>query len=157
MFLIVFVFLLWVICKRNFCDTLTISLLCHVRSFPDFTTRESRNQAIAACETASIPAMGHEIVRTGFRKVYSWPFREVIEIEKQQLSWDLQRMTVSFWGQFCWWFRNPAWKPVEVGSSSHYLQGFYIPGGVGFLPSTVWSLKKHAKIWHLARLDWGNP
>ena len=33
--------------------------------------------------------------------------------------------------------RNPA--PVEVGSLSHDLQGFilYIPGGAGFLPSTV--------------------
>ena len=31
------------------------------------------------------------------------------------------------------------WSPVEVGSSSHYLQGFCtIPGGrLGFLPSTV--------------------
>ena len=28
--------------------------------------------------------------------------------------------------------------PVEVGSLSHYLQGFItIPGGAGFLPSTV--------------------
>ena len=24
----------------------------------------------------------------------------------------------------CWWFRNPAVAPVEVGSLSHYLQGF---------------------------------
>ena len=24
----------------------------------------------------------------------------------------------------CWWFRNPANSPVEVGSLSHYLQGF---------------------------------
>ena len=32
--------------------------------------------------------------------------------------------------------RNPA--PVEIGSLSHYLQGgLYIPGGAGFLPSTV--------------------
>ena len=32
--------------------------------------------------------------------------------------------------------RNP---PVEVGSLSHYLQGFIysMPGGAGFLPSTV--------------------
>ena len=29
-------------------------------------------------------------------------------------------------------------SPVEVGSLSHYLQGFStIPGGAGFLPSTV--------------------
>jgi len=40
--------------------------------------------------------------------------------------------------------RNPA--PVLVGSLSHYLQGFYtfqvlyIPGGAGFLPSTVFRL-----------------
>ena len=26
---------------------------------------------------------------------------------------------------YCWWFRNPA--PVEVGSVSHYLQGFIHP------------------------------
>ncbi len=32
--------------------------------------------------------------------------------------------------KYCWWFRNPARKPVEVGSFSHYLQGFStIPGG----------------------------
>ena len=31
--------------------------------------------------------------------------------------------------------RNPA--PVEVGSLPHDLQGFYIPGGAGFRPSTV--------------------
>ncbi len=28
-------------------------------------------------------------------------------------------------------------SPVDVGSSSQYLQGF-IPGGARFLPSTVW-------------------
>ena len=28
---------------------------------------------------------------------------------------------------YCWWFRNPALKPVEVGSSSHYLHGFVHP------------------------------
>ena len=45
------------------------------------------------------------------------------------------------WGSvyvpYCWWFRNPA--SAEVGSLSHYLQGFStIPGGcLGFLPSTV--------------------
>ena len=35
----------------------------------------------------------------------------------------------------CWWFRNPVNSPVEVGSVSHYLQGFRtIPGGcLGFL------------------------
>lgn len=57
--------IIWVICKRNFCDALTISVLCHVRN-AGFTTRESRNQAIAACETASVPAMGHQVV-TGLR------------------------------------------------------------------------------------------
>ena len=35
---------------------------------------------------------------------------------------------------YCWWFRNPAWKPVEVGSWFHYLQDFLHPiGGAGFL------------------------
>ena len=39
-----------------------------------------------------------------------------------------------FWN-YRWWFRLP---PVEVGSLSHDLLGFfYIPGGAGFLPSTV--------------------
>ena len=28
-------------------------------------------------------------------------------------------------------------EPVEVGSLSNYLQVFHIPGGAGFLPSTV--------------------
>ena len=27
----------------------------------------------------------------------------------------------------CWWFRNPARKPVEVGSLCYYLQGFMHP------------------------------
>ena len=40
---------------------------------------------------------------------------------------------------YCWWVRNPANSPVEVGSLSHYSQGFKnIPGGcLGSLPSTV--------------------
>ncbi len=29
----------------------------------------------------------------------------------------------------CWWFRNPATQPLEVGRSSHYLQGFLHPNG----------------------------
>ena len=38
-------------------------------------------------------------------------------------------MSCETWS-YCWWFRNPARKPVEVGSLSHYLQGsFYITGG----------------------------
>ena len=38
---------------------------------------------------------------------------------------------VFFCQRFCWWFRNPANSPVEVGGLSHYLQGFdtTIPGG----------------------------
>jgi len=31
--------------------------------------------------------------------------------------------------------KNPA--PVEVGRLSHYVQGFYIAGGAGFLPYSV--------------------
>ena len=33
--------------------------------------------------------------------------------------------------------RNPVNSPVEVGSLSHYLQGFCFLGGAGCLPSTV--------------------
>ena len=48
---------------------------------------------------------------------------------------------------YCWWFvRNPARKPVEVGSLSHYLQGFiilYIPNHprwcrISSTNSTLW-------------------
>ena len=41
--------------------------------------------------------------------------------------------------QYCWWFRNPARKPADMGVSPHYLQGFStIPGGcLGFLLATV--------------------
>ena len=48
--------------------------------------------------------------------------------------------------------RNPA--PVEVGRLSHYVQGFYIPGGAGFLPYTVSKsiLKIAAGPQHLQRL-----
>ena len=36
--------------------------------------------------------------------------------------------------KWCWWFRNPANSPVEVGSLSHYLQGFStIPDFLGFV------------------------
>ena len=28
---------------------------------------------------------------------------------------------------YCWYFRNPAWKPVEVGSLYHYLPGLIHP------------------------------
>ena len=31
---------------------------------------------------------------------------------------------LSFNEHYCWWFRNPANSPVEVGSFSHYLKGF---------------------------------
>ena len=41
---------------------------------------------------------------------------------------------------YCWWLKSG--EPVEVGSLSHYLQGFStIPGGcLGFQPSTVWGV-----------------
>ena len=39
---------------------------------------------------------------------------------------------------YCWWFRNPVNSPVEVGSLSHYLQGFIHPKWLaGCLPSTI--------------------
>ena len=57
-----------------------------------------------------------------------------------------------------WWFRNPARKPVEVGSFSHYLQGFStIPGGcLGFLPSTVgfWWRLFHVDVEKFVVLPW---
>ena len=53
-----------------------------------FTTRESRNEAIAACETASIPGyLGHDDD--------NWPFREGYRIILKNSSQDLQRI-VSF-------------------------------------------------------------
>ena len=38
-----------------------------------------------------------------------------------------------------WWFRNQAWKPVEVANFSHDFQGFWHPNGgcLGYFPSTV--------------------
>ena len=58
-------------------------VLFHVRNTG--LTRESRNEAIAACETASIPGyLGHDD---------NWPFREAIELKNG--SQDLQRI-VSF-------------------------------------------------------------
>ena len=42
-------------------------------------------------------------------------------------------MVVSLVNHICWWFRNPVNSPVEVGSLSHYLQAFLLPGGAGFL------------------------
>ena len=56
---------------------------------------------------------------------------KVIQLEKQE---EQQR--------YCWWFRNPVTKPVEVGSFSHYLQGFIHPRWCRISePSTVslWS------------------
>ena len=40
-----------------------------------------------------------------------------------------------------------------IGSLSHYLQGLYIPGGAGFLPSTVVSGKVACLIKGIAGID----
>ena len=41
-------------------------------------------------------------------------------------------------GCYCCWFRNPVNSPVEVGSFVPIIyKVLYIPGGAGFLPSTV--------------------
>ena len=46
-----------------------------------------------------------------------------------QEAWQL-RCSHNFWAfRYCWWFRNPARKPVEAGSLSHDLQGFINPSG----------------------------
>ena len=48
------------------------------------------------------------------------------------------------WVPYGWWFRNRAWKPVEVGSLSHYLQGFStIPGG---WPWDFWTINSIANL-----------
>ena len=48
-------------------------------------------------------------------------------------------------------------SPVDIGSLSHYLQGFgSIPGGAGFLPSTVGSMGFTVKI-HFVKLTASLP
>ena len=45
-----------------------------------------------------------------------------------------------------------------IGSSSHYLQGLHIPGGAGFLPSTVvggWT--NQTKIYYIVKLGSSSP
>ena len=65
---------------------------------------------------------------------------------------------------YCWWFKNHA--PVEVGSLSHYLQGFStIPGGcLEFLPSTHMFLcslvpffRQKITWWHSCRMVRDSP
>ena len=46
---------------------------------------------------------------------------------------------------YCWWFRNPARKPVEVGSLSHSLQVFFILGGAR--PISFWTINSDSHIW----------
>ena len=42
------------------------------------------------------------------------------------------------------------WRsPVELGSLSHYLQGFYIPGDAEFLPSTAAAFGPFGCLWLL--------
>ena len=40
-------------------------------------------------------------------------------------------------GRYCWWFRNPARNPVEVGSFSDFYRVFIHLWLFGFFPSTV--------------------
>ena len=40
-------------------------------------------------------------------------------------------------GRYCWWFRNPARNPVEVGSFSDFCRVFIHSWLFGFFPSTV--------------------
>ena len=62
-------------------------------------------------------------------------------------------------GNYCWWwFRNQARKPVEIGSLSHYLQGFDIPGDcLGFFPQQYVSFRdgKSVKEKHHTQNWWG--
>ena len=55
-------------------------------------------------------------------------------------------MECSSWSyeSYCWWFRNPANSPVEVGSLPPlFTLGLYIPGGAGFLPPRVFLIICH--------------
>ncbi len=61
-----------------------------------------------------------------------------------QESWDFKRFQAkkpqiaeqNQW--YCWWFRNPANSPVEVGRLSHYLPGFFTSQVVSRIPSNKW-------------------
>ena len=59
------------------------------------------------------------------------------------LRWKADTLTLCFL-ENCWWFRNPADSPVEVGSFSHYLQ---VVSRISE-PSTVWctSDRIHEKL-----------
>ena len=49
--------------------------------------------------------------------------------------------------RYCWWLRNSVKSPVEVGSLSHYLYGFYIPGGyLGFLNHQKYPINRDSCI-----------
>ena len=60
------------------------------------------------------------------------------------LAWSMSHLDVQL--DYCWWFRTPA--PVEVGSLSHYLQGFtHLVVGLGISEaSAVW-------LWQPSPLD----
>ena len=49
---------------------------------------------------------------------------------------------LSFNKHYCWWFRNPANSPVEVGSFSHYLKGF------STIPVWMFGISKPSTVIH---------
>ena len=73
------------------------------------------------CPSPSVPRLGRDAMTWWIRVTQDW---------RPQKGGN----------SYCWWFRNPARKPIEVGSLSHYLQGFMYTSQVvnaGFQPSTV--------------------
>ena len=63
------------------------------------------------------------------------------KVDLGQYSKNQQTSGAKWWGHNCWWFRNPAVAPVEVGSLSHDLHGFStIPGG---WPWDFWTINSN--------------
>ena len=63
----------------------------------------------------------------------------------------LEHLHQSHEAGYCWWFRNPACKPVEVVSLSHYLQGFLPSQVQEFSHQQVVTKKTSSSWWFIGR------
>ena len=96
------------------------------------------------------------IYHSRIRKKITFNFNKKFIICKQQqtslISWHSNINGAQSWtgciSSYCWWFRNPARKPVEVGSVSHHSQAFYIPGGAGFFHDIISFAAPNASTLH---------
>ena len=106
-------------------------------------------QASGARRKVRLESLWNQLTLRGMDEApKDWPFNPAGTFGKK---WGHRN---TFW--YCWWFRNPARKPVGVGRLFHYLQVLKnISGGcLGFLKSTVccWHVKWTRLFLHCSSL-----